>query len=304
MKNEKASNKALKHIVCCIIIIITFLITFKRVNALENVSVNNTEQESVLPLTPQLDNTLLELKRINIGESNNVVYDKPRVIKKGTNYYIKKHEKELMFFADMFGYNIDSIKQDIKSRNKGIVCNENNIANLLDENGNQNTYSSPLYGIVEYFYYLTNSNELERNKKMVPYEGDASYVEKLIIYYTTIYDNVDPSVALSIGAAESGYYTVKYMLKMNNVYGGMGYNGLIRHDNIELGVLNYIRMLSLNYYGKGINTISGIGYVYCPTRNDAGVKIASPHWINLVTRAKQKYDSYSYDVKINDIINY
>ena len=43
----------------------------------------------------------------------------------------------------------------------------------------------------------------------------SDYVEKLIMYCTGIYSNVDTSIALSIGAAESGYYKVKYMLKKN-----------------------------------------------------------------------------------------
>ena len=38
------------------------------------------------------------------------------------------------------------------------------------------------------------------------------------MYYSNIYTNVDQTLMLSIGAAESGYYKVKYMLKKNNVY--------------------------------------------------------------------------------------
>ena len=59
---------------------------------------------------------------------------------------------------------------------------------------------------------------------------------KLIQYFADIYDNVDKQTILGIGAAESGYYKVKYMLKNNNIYGGMSSKGLIRHNNIELGV--------------------------------------------------------------------
>ena len=302
MKTKKASNKALKHIVCCIIIIVAFVVTFTKVHAQNLVSESTNEVESVVPLKPQLNESLLELKRINREEVNTTFYSSHVVLEKDINYYINENLEELTFFANMFGYDIESIKNDIIERNKNTEYNETNIANLKDVEGNVITYPNTSYGMVEYFYYLTNNSELTRTRNLVPYEGSSDYVEKLIIYYTKIYNNVDTSVALSIGAAESGYYTVKYMLRMNNVYGGMGSNGLIRNDNIELGVLNYIRMLSLNYYGKGLDTIYEIGYVYCPTVNESGYKIASPHWINLVNKAKEKYDTYSYDVTINDLV--
>ena len=304
MKQTKASNKALKHIVCCILIVILFVITFTTIHAQNETEFIASENESVIPLKPQLNESLLELKRINIGENNNILYDTPRVIEKNINYFLKNYENELTFFADMFGYNIEDIKLDLIKRSESLEYNELNIANLKDDLGNLLSFSNPTYGIVEYFYYLLKTNEIERTKKLIPYEGNSDYVEKLIIYYTKIYDNVDTSTALSIGAAESGYYTVKYMLRMNNIYGGMGSNGLIRHENIELGVLNYIRMLSLNYYGKGLDTIYDIGYIYCPTINELGYKVTSPHWINLVNTAKQKYDYYEFDIKIDDLINY
>ena len=138
---------------------------------------------------------------------------------------------------------------------------------------------------------------------MVAYSGESDYIEKLIMYYTQIYTNVDTTTALSIGAAESGYYKVKYMLRKNNVYGGMSSNGLIRHENIEIGVLKYIRMLSKNYYGKGLTTLESIGRVYCPVYNEYGNKIASPHWINLVNTAKSKYKNFRGEINIQDILN-
>lgn len=303
MKTEKASNKALKHIVCCIIIIIVFVMTITRVQAKNETNIIKEETESVVPLRPQLNESLLELKIINI-ENKMVTYDSPRIVEKDINYYISEYKDTLTFFASMFGFDIETIKSDLINRNKDNIVFDNNLGNIKDLDGNIINYPNVEYGIVEYFYDLLNTNRIERNKKLVPYEGNSDYVEKLIIYYTKIYTNVDTSIALSIGAAESGYYQVKYMLRMNNVYGGMGYKGLIRHENIEVGVLNYIRMLSLNYFGKGLNTIQDIGYIYCPTINDYGQKITSPHWINLVNKAKQKYDNYNYDITISDLINY
>ncbi|NLL02124.1 MAG: hypothetical protein GX265_03800 [Mollicutes bacterium] len=93
------------------------------------------------------------------------------------------------------------------------------------------------------------------------------------------------------------------MLKNNNIYGGMSSKGLIRHNNIELGVLSFVRLMSRNYYGKGLNNLETIGRVYCPVYVN-GIKQASPHWIYLVTNTKEKYASYTDTITINDLIEW
>ena len=173
---------------------------------------------------------------------------------------------------------------------------------LKNKNNELLNFENFEYGLIEYFYNLNKTKTLKRTNKYIPYSGSASYVENLIMYYSTIYTNIDQTLMLSIGAAESGYYQVKYMLKKNNVYGGMSTKGLIRHDNIELGVLSYIRMMSRNYYAKGLTTKSAIGKVYCPVY-EGGIKRASSHWINLVTTAENKYQNYKNEINIIDIIN-
>ena len=133
--------------------------------------------------------------------------------------------------------------------------------------------------------------------------GNAKYVENLIIYYTkNIFTNVDTDLALSIGAAESGYYTAKYMLKCNNIYGGMGSHGLIKYRSIENGVYRYIRYLSINYISKGLTTLQSIGRVYCPTTDANGNRIASPHWISLVTRGLNHYSGFNYNITASDVL--
>lgn len=92
------------------------------------------------------------------------------------------------------------------------------------------------------------------------------------------------------------------MLKYNNVYGGMSSKGLIKHNNIEQGVLSFVRLMSRNYYGKGLNTLESIGKVYCPVYNN-GVKQASSHWINLVTNTKSKYINYTDTITIENLMN-
>ena len=305
MKTQEASKKALKHIICCLIILLAFVITITKVDA-QNISeeIPSSETEEVVPLKPQLDSRLVNLNKIIIEESEMKKYNQPRIIEKNINFYIKNQIDILTFLSNAFGYDINFVKENLIERSNDVPEIEpTNIGSIKDEDGVLIKYKNSEYGAVEYFYNLVESHPEKRNKKVVPYSGDSDYVEKLIMYYTTnIYTNVDTTTALSIGASESGYYQVKYMLSKNNIYGGMSSNGLIRHENIEIGVLKYIRMLSRNYYDKGLTNIYSIGRVYCPVFNEQGNKIASPHWINLVNKASNKYANYTGEIKIKDIL--
>lgn len=306
MKTKVAQNRALKHIVCCLILLLVFVITITKVDAKNESDLTvGTDTSDVVPLRPQLKDNLLQLQILNIEESNSIRYNMPRIIEKNIGYYIEANESALTFFANAFGFDIGFVKEDLTKRAETIgELEPTNIGSLVNNKDELKTFENIEYGIVEYFYDLSRRHPEKRNKNVVPYTGNSEYVENLIIYYTKIYSNVDTSIALSIGAAESGYYKVKYMLKRNNVYGGMTSNGLIHHENIELGVLKYIRLLSKNYFNKGLTTVNSIGRVYCPVTNDYGQKMASPHWINLVNTARNKYDNYNFEITIEDIINY
>ena len=61
MKQINVSNKALKHIICCFILLLVFVITYKKVNA-QTIStvIDGESTEDVVPLKPQLDESLLE----------------------------------------------------------------------------------------------------------------------------------------------------------------------------------------------------------------------------------------------------
>lgn len=306
MKTNVAHNRALKHIVCCLILLLIFVITITKVDAKNESDLTVASDTSdVVPLRPQLKNNLLQLQILNIEESSYILYDTPRIIEKNIEYYISENESALAFFAKAFGFDIEFVKEDLRNRAETIgELEPTNIGSLVNKKNELKTYENIEYGIVEYFYDLSRRHPEKKNKNVVPYNGGSDYVEKLIMYYTGIYSNVDTSIALSIGAAESGYYKVKYMLKRNNVYGGMSSKGLIHYENIEIGVLKYVRLLSKNYFGKGLTTVSSIGRIYCPITNEYGKKIASPHWINLVNTARNKYDNYNNEITIEDIINY
>ncbi|MCH5167799.1 MAG: glucosaminidase domain-containing protein [Erysipelotrichales bacterium] len=308
METNKASRVSWKHIICCLILLVIFVLTVGvHINAegYADDAVADSSSDTV-PLRINYNGVI----RYNTEAVKNEVElagpkEEVTVNAREVDSYITTYADELEFFAKTFGVDYEDILADLHERydSSELEFESTNIGFLLNSENKVKTYSSVEYGIVEYFYDYVEKHPGKVNKKRVAYSGDASYVENLIIYYTThIYTNVDTKVALSIGAAESGYYKVKYMLRCNNIYGGMSSKGLIKYRNIEYGVLSYIRLLSKNYYGKGINTVSKIGRVYCPTYDNSGNKIASPHWMNLVNTAIKKYSKYNLTNTIQDLV--
>lgn len=287
--NKKLSSLKIHNIVVCAIILIVFVI-FGVANARAE-EINNNDE--VLPSNNiQLGNNYRKL----IDENNEKQTTNKK--KKESNILNIK-EKEIKFFSEIFGYNYEDVLNNLKGINNE-TYNEYNIGNIKNNKDELIKYNSFEYGLIEYFYNLNKEKNLKKTNKYVPYTGDSLYVENLIIYFSSIYDNVDSKLLLGIGAAESGYYKVKYMLRLNNIYGGMSSKGLIKYNNIELGVLTYVRMMSRNYYAKGLTNLYSIGKVYCPTYEN-GSKIASPHWISLINKALIKYELYNYNVELKDI---
>lgn len=285
MENKVSSPKILNIVVCVILLIIFVIYNAVNVNAEEIKS--ETQSEIMIELGNKYP--------ILISETTpNIEIEKNKL-----ENFIKEKKETILFFSNIFGYDYEEVVNNIVNKEKeyGYFI-ENNIGYITNKDGTLNNYQNFEYGLIEYLY---KNKDIKRTKKYVPYNGSSEYIEKLILYFSSIYDNVDPVVLLSIGAAESGYYKVKYMLKSNNIYGGMSRNGLIKHDNIELGVLTYIRMMSKNYYGKGLDNIYLIGKVYCPVIEN-NTKIASPHWINLVNKAIDKYKDIENNITINDLI--
>ena len=296
MKSNVSSVKIL-NIVLCIIILLIFVLTLGiRTNAKTLVD-NPTE---VVPLSIQINH---EYENLEIAYStiNNVI--EPKEVILDFDYYISECIETIKFFSKLFDYNYEDI---IKNLNEQKLSNETfeytNIGYLKDKEGNLKTYPNFEYGLIEYFYTLNKKSNGMRNTKYQPYSGSASYVENLVRYFGSIYQNVNTTDLLSIGAAESGYYKVKFMLKYNNIYGGMSSKGLIKHNNIEQGVLSFVRLMSRNYYGKGLTSIEAIGTKYCPVYEN-GVKRASSHWINLVSTARNKYSKHVNTITIYDLIN-
>lgn len=307
MQNQLSSVKILNLIVC-IILLITFVVLMGPKTNVEAESLGNNSDEVLPSDSFTVGYTYPELikvqnnNNIKIGHIAYIIDFDKEVIVYDFDFYTEQYGDTIKFFADMFDYKYDDIIYDLRKRNDSQDININNIGRLLNKNNELYEYDSFEYGLIEYFYYLNKNHKELRNVSYKPYSGSAIYVEQLIMYFSSIYTNTDAKVLLSIGAAESGNYTVSYMLRKNNVYGGMSNSGLIRHNNIEAGVLSYVRLLSKNYYGKGLNTLENIGRVYCPVMIN-GNKQASSHWLGLVNKIlTNKYSNYTTTVSINDII--
>lgn len=240
-----------------------------------------------------------------LNENKNVEVETLAESKTKLDEYIQINEETIRFFANMFDMDYDIVINKIKEINpNGDSIIENNIGYLVNENNEPYDFGSIDRGILELFLYLENAYPDLVIYNYVPYNGSAEYVEALVEYFSSLYPNVDSKLMLSIGAAESGYYTSETMLSKNNIYGGMGSNGLIAYKNIEYGVMQYIKKMSEKYYNYGLDTPEKIGYVFCPTTQN-GVKTVSSHWLNLVNKALEKY---TYDIRyvsvaqLNDLL--
>lgn len=307
METFKTSKISWKLVACCFVLLVVFVLTvgayLDERSVDKNPSIAYSEDSEVIPLVNSNYNENISTVQNEVelaGPKEEVanIYS--------INSYITTYEEDIELLCKAFRVNKEDIISDLKERaknNSGKAFQTTNVGFLLDSKGNVKTFANDLYGLVEYFYSYVKNNPKKVNNKRVAYKGSADYVEKLIIYFSEhIYTDVDTTTALSIGAAESGYYKVKYMLACNNVYGGMGSNGLIKYKNIEFGVLSYVRYLSRNYYSKGITSLEGIGRIYNPTTDSNGNKIASPHWISMIQTAKKKYSKYDFNLSIEDLV--
>ena len=246
----------------------------------------------------------------NLGylSSNNELQGPEEEVTVKTNYlnmFLNEYASDVTLLCKTFGLNEETV---IKSLEKLYEENpdefeKTNVGYLKDAKGKLKVYGTAQYGLYEYLQNYADEHPESVSKKTVQYTGNSEYVEMLIIYYTkNIFTNVDTDLALSIGAAESGYYTVSYMLRSGNVYGGMGSNGLIKYRTIEYGVYKYVKYLSVNYISKGYTDLYSIGRIYCPSYDSNGNRVASSHWISLVTRANNYYSDYNFEISASDVL--
>ncbi|MEG1287838.1 MAG: hypothetical protein RSD29_00620 [Bacilli bacterium] len=202
------------------------------------------------------------------------------------NILLEQNQDRINFYAKTFGIDSLLLKDKLKK--------EYNSLKLLDITTNIDL------SIINYLLNLEDTNTELFNNTITNTNKDKDYIIGLINYFTKIYPLVDFKIAASIAEVESGF-TAKTMLICNNIYGGFSRGSLIRYKNIEYGTLKYIILLNDGYFNKGLNTVSSIGYVYNPTINTSGVKVASPTWVNKVNNSLNKYNEYKSISEIKEL---
>lgn len=200
--------------------------------------------------------------------------------------YINTNIEIINYVADIFKIDSEVFIENLKN---------NSDIDLTDSEGID-------YKLIEYLLVLEESNPELFDNSIEPCEDDQEYILALIKYFCGIYSDVDFTIAAAIAEVESGF-SAQSMLNKNNVFGGMSRGSLIKYKNIEYGILSYIKLLNDGYFGKGLTTVETIGYVYNPTYNDQGVKVANPNWVSKVNNALSHYTDYNeLDITITDLI--
>lgn len=283
MKNNSSNYYVTKKNILMLLILFFCLLLINKSSNNEKVVYNKMIKNS----------SFMNLNNKNIIDNNCMVtYKDP---KSEYEKLLNNNMTLLEFYSNIYKIDINIILNDLK--NRAINYEEFNEYNLgfLTEAGILKNYQNKDLSLIDYFEEFIKLNPQYVNNNIDSYEGNNEYIEKLIRYFTNIYSNVNYKIALSIGAAESGYFKSTGMLKINNIYGGMSNGKLISYKNIEYGVLKYVQYLDKNYFSKGINTIDEIGAIYCPTFTSSGIKVASTNWLNLVNKAMEIYNE---DTKI------
>lgn len=318
METNNASRLRVGNIITCAILLMIFVFVMIMCTSAEGLSIESCslEQSEVIPLLSKdykrFFASLVYENEVEAGPKEEVVIEGTEVeveflrMNGDLDNYITAYLDDIKFLCYTFGIDyeefIDDLHKQYDENYETYGFNENNVGYIVNANGTLESYNNAKYGLVEYIYKYIGKYPKKQKRRRVAYTGEALYVENLIRYYTTIYTDVDTNIALSIGAAESGYYKVKGMLNAGNVYGGMSGGHLIHYDNIEIGVLSYVRLLSKSYFSKGLNTVSKIGYRYCPGIDNNGNKVASPHWVSLVNTAMNNYKKLNNNITATDLL--
>jgi len=202
--------------------------------------------------------------------------------------FINENNEIFNFYSNMFGISISDLKDSIINDNNGVTLNKKDI-------GNTNTlYDNLDMNIIDYLFNLRKTNnKLFKQEYINAKEHSKDYIYGLINYFSKVYKNVDYEVLASIAYIESGNLNSKYMLKCNNIYGGMSSHGLIKYNNIEFGVLSYVKMMSKYYYGKGLTTVELIAKKYNP---------GSKSWVGNINKYANKFKNDA-NIDLNTLIS-
>ena len=188
------------------------------------------------------------------------------------------------FYCNTFGISLENLKNEIIKDNEGKTLNKSDL-------GSTNTiYESLDKNLIDYLFKLKKENaKLFKQTYSNGNNYSKKYVYGLLNYFVNLYKNVDYTTLASIAYIESGDLNSKYMMSCNNIFGGMSSTGLIKYQNIEYGVLSYVKLMSEKYYAKGLDTIEKIARVYNPN---------STTWTTNVKNQTKRFNNYE---NINDI---
>ncbi len=227
---------------------------------------------------------LNEKLKYQVVESNNMRVINAYDAKKA---FLEENSQTIAFYAKAFRINLDTLKEHI-FKDYDLFFKD---STMVDK------------ALIDYLFTLEKSDKNLFNNTILSSFPDKEYMLNLIKYFTNIYQNVDFATAAAIARIESGY-RAQYMIQNNNIFGAMANGKLIKYKTIEYGILKYIKLLSENYYGKGLTTISEIGRVYNPIINENGLKQANPNWVYNVTKVTEEYENFTSNPKVEDLLNF
>lgn len=210
-------------------------------------------------------------------------------IENDVNSFINDNYETFEFYANTFGITLDNLKESIISKNTNNTLNKQDI-------GNTNTiYDNLDKNIIDYLFNLKKENsKLFKQTYSDGNDYSKEYVYGLLNYYSNIYNNVDFDILAAIAYIESGNLNSNYMMACNNIFGGMSSSGLIKYQNIEYGVLSFVKLMSEKYYAKGLDTVEKIARVYNPN---------STTWTTNVRNTTSKFNNYDNIENLSKLIS-
>lgn len=197
--------------------------------------------------------------------------------------YIIDNYATFKLYTETFGIELNTLTDELLSLNENNTLNYNDIANTGE------TYETLDKQLIDYLFKLEKEKPSLFNKKLVSNNMSKEYIYSLIDYFSNVYGNVDSTTLKGIAYIESGNLSAKYMMKHNNIFGGMSSKGLISYRNINYGVLSYVKLMSESYYGKGLTTLETIGKKYNPVEIN-NKKIANPTWVTNIKNVLNKFE--------------
>ena len=196
--------------------------------------------------------------------------------------FIDNNYELFEFYANTFAISMEDIEENLILINKDKEFNKNDIEGIGKE------YESLDTNIIDYLFNLEDKKPNLFNKIIKANKESKGYIYNLIKYYSNIYD-IDYKLLSSIAYIESGNLKAKGMMNKNNIYGGMGNNGLIGYRNINYGVLSYVKLMKEKYYNKGLTTVEKICMRYNPIEEN-GKKQINTKWVNNVNFVLSRFD--------------